>query len=100
MTDKDSFVVDSNLPNGSSSSTSKWFVGPERKSSLSSVDWSKARDMAQNQGDIDSSDDMLSSLLEEHVELKGFSSSLPALLNEKCECRKKTYNQKLCDCMH
>ena len=103
MSNPDPTVVKPGFQNGSSSGAATWFVGPEKKSNLSSLDWRKPGDMiqmngaittlhagqhdssAQNQGDIDSSDDILSSLLEEHVELKGFSSSLPALLHEKCE---------------
>jgi hypothetical protein len=85
MSNTDSFGVDSSLPNGSSSSASKWFLGPEKKSSLSSVDWNKAREITQFDGIVGSSADILDSLLEGPCELNGFSSSLPALLNEKCE---------------
>ena len=93
MSNPDPTVVKPGFQNGSSSGAATWFVGPEKKSNLSSLDWRKPGDMIQMNGAIttlhagqhDSSADALNSLRERPCELNGFSSSLPALLHEKCE---------------
>ena len=85
MSNPDPSVMKPGFPNGSSSNVGPWFSGPEKKSNIHSFYWTKPGDMVHMNGAHDSASDMLSSLLERQYELNGFSSSLPALLHEKCE---------------
>lgn len=64
-----------------------WHLGGEKKSSLSSLDWSKTGDSPQMIGARLSPHDKAEnvSLFDQPCDLNGFSSSLPALLHEKCE---------------
>jgi hypothetical protein len=90
MSNPDPSVVKPAFQDESSSRVEPWFAGPEKNSSISSFDWQKPGDKLHMNGAYDSSD-LLSSLLERPSELNGFSSSLPALLHEKCEYF-KSYN--------
>lgn len=69
-----------------------WHLGGEKKSSLSSLDWSKTGDSPQMIGARLSPHDKAEnvSLFDQPCDLNGFSSSLPALLHEKLNLASST----------
>lgn len=84
--------VNSGFPNGSIGSANTWFVGVEKKSSLSSLTWNKASEMSSRNGEsyflhasipVRDFPDNFEPSLNKPGDANAFSSSLPVLLGEK-----------------